>query len=98
MIRAQALEHSLRVWGSEGVMGVWIKVPRDKVALVPVATEAGFDFHHAETGHVMMNFWLPDDTPTTLPACGATQLGVRALLVASCPPSPVDRATLWLGP
>jgi hypothetical protein len=72
---AQALEHSLRVWGSEGVMGVWIKVPRDKVA---VATEAGFDFHHAGTGHVMMNFWLPDDTPTTLPACGATQLGVRA--------------------
>lgn len=77
----QALEHSMSVWGSEGVMGVWINIPREKVALVPVATAAGFDFHHAEAGHVLMNFWLPEHTPSTLPRCATTQIGVGAFVL-----------------
>lgn len=62
-------------------MGVWINIPREKVALVPVATAAGFDFHHAEAGHVLMNFWLPEHTPSTLPRCATTQIGVGAFVL-----------------
>jgi Nudix hydrolase domain len=37
-----------QVWDAAGRKGIWLKIPSDKGNLVPVATSAGFYFHHAE--------------------------------------------------
>ncbi|HEY0582492.1 MAG TPA: NUDIX domain-containing protein [Chloroflexota bacterium] len=48
------LRQSLDAWRGEGKKLVWLDVPLDRAALVPVAAEAGFFFHHANEGDLMM--------------------------------------------
>jgi 8-oxo-dGTP diphosphatase len=49
-----ALGQSMDVWKSGGFRLVWIDVPLDRAALVPVAVDAGFFFHHSNETDVMM--------------------------------------------
>ena len=46
---SKQLAHSLSFWNSEGYKVVWLEIPIGKAALIPVAVEAGFSFHHS--GH-----------------------------------------------
>ena len=57
----ERLAASLAVWREERRRLVWLKIPHAAAALVPVAADAGFSFHHAEPGMVMMTLPLSDD-------------------------------------
>jgi hypothetical protein len=46
-----------------GRKGVWMRVPIEQSAAIPVAAEHGFRFHHAEGAHCMLLLWLPQ-TPS----------------------------------
>jgi len=41
------LQYSLQVWKAEGYLVVWLEVPITHAALIPVAVEVGFIFHHS---------------------------------------------------
>jgi 8-oxo-dGTP pyrophosphatase MutT (NUDIX family) len=49
-----ALAPSLDGWRAEGYKLVWLQVPIERAALIPVAAEAGFTFHHTGEGYLMM--------------------------------------------
>jgi len=48
---------------------------------VPVLAENGFDFHHARTGVVTMNRWLPENESNNLPNFAHTLMGVGGLVI-----------------
>ena len=50
--------NSLEAWRDEGILTVWLEVPIDKSALVPVAVNAGFSYHHAHEDYVMLTLML----------------------------------------
>ncbi|MEJ2601168.1 MAG: NUDIX domain-containing protein [Anaerolineales bacterium] len=50
----QRLQHSLNVWTQNGNKVVWLEISLEKAALVPVAAQAGFKFHHSGETYVMM--------------------------------------------
>ena len=52
------LNHSLDSWKSEGVKVVWLAASLQQAALIPVCTEAGFTFHHAEGENLQMTCTL----------------------------------------
>ena len=76
----ETLARSLDAWRAEGVRGVWLKLRTARAAYVPVATTAGFEFHHAEREYVMLTKWLPKDEPSTIPANASHQVGVGAFV------------------
>eukprot|EP01018_Ginkgo_biloba_P023234 Gb_28825 [translate_table: standard] len=75
-----SLKASLSKWTREGKKGVWIKVPREHAKLVPAAIEEGFWYHHAESSHVMLAYWIPR-SPCTLPANASHQVAIGAFVV-----------------
>ena len=48
------LAGALAQWAREGHKAVWLEVPIGKAALIPVAVEAGFAFHHSGEDHLML--------------------------------------------
>lgn len=50
----EAMEGALEGWIGEGYKVVWLEVPIQRAALIPVAVEAGFAFHHSREDYVMM--------------------------------------------
>ncbi|MGI8411495.1 MAG: NUDIX domain-containing protein [Solirubrobacteraceae bacterium] len=48
------LARSLETWKSAGSRLVWLDVPLQRAALIPVAVSAGFFFHHSNEGDLMM--------------------------------------------
>eukprot|EP00897_Mesotaenium_endlicherianum_P009414 jgi/Mesen1/8500/ME000480S07863 len=75
------LRESLVQWAAQGKRGVWLKVPATHAALVPIAIQAGFEYHHAERSHVMLTRWLPPGTPSTLPLGASHQVGIGAFVL-----------------
>ena len=69
----------MQSWKSEGIKGVWLKLPLQQAHLVHVATSWGFGYHHAEPEHLMLTTWL-HDSPSTLPANASHQVGVGAVV------------------
>ena len=57
----ERLAASLTAWRREQRRLVWLQIPQAAAALVPVAAGAGFSFHHAEPGMVMMTLPLQAD-------------------------------------
>ena len=55
------LDNSLKAWRSEGLLAVWLHVPIDRSALIPVAVEAGFTFHHSGDDYLMLTHRLVED-------------------------------------
>ena len=53
-----ALRRSLDAWRSEGLLVIWLEVPIHRSALIPLAVEAGFAFHHSNQGYLMMTLQL----------------------------------------
>jgi 8-oxo-dGTP pyrophosphatase MutT (NUDIX family) len=54
----RCLPGSLRAWEAQGLKVAWLEVPIAKSALIPVAVEAGFVFHHSGQAYVMMTLQL----------------------------------------
>lgn len=55
---AVQLRRAVATWTDHGRNLVWLEIPIDKARLIPVATEAGFDFHHSGDGYLMLTFRL----------------------------------------
>ena len=56
----QQLQQSLDSWTAEGFKAVWLEIPNEKVALVPVAVDNGFSYHHAADSRVLLTRPLVD--------------------------------------
>ena len=56
-----ALRQSLDAWRSDGMLVIWFEVPIRKSALIPIAVEAGFTFHHSNEDYLMMTLQLVQD-------------------------------------
>ena len=56
-----ALRGSLETWRAAGHRLVWMRVPIARAALIPVAVEAGFVFHHSNEDDLMMTCRLVED-------------------------------------
>ena len=67
-------------WQQAGKRGLWLTVPTAAASCVGHAVSAGFEFHHAKPGYVLLTRWLPD-TPSPLPAYSFTQIGVGGMVV-----------------
>ena len=52
------LQDSLGAWTQEGLKVVWLSIPIDRSALIPVAVEAGFVFHHSGQDYLMLTCQL----------------------------------------
>ncbi|MDP6037326.1 MAG: NUDIX domain-containing protein [Candidatus Latescibacteria bacterium] len=55
------LSDSLREWKREGFKVVWINVPIGHAVLIPIATEAGFSFHHSGQDYLLLTKRLEAD-------------------------------------
>jgi hypothetical protein len=72
---------SLAKWKKEGRRGVWLKIPIKLAHLIPVATQLGFEYHHAKKDYLMLTKWLPTDSPNTLPHYATHLIGVGGFVV-----------------
>ena len=61
LVFRDSLLSSLQEWTSEGMLTVWLEIPISKANLIPIATEAGFVFHHSNTDYLMMTYQLVAD-------------------------------------
>ncbi|KAF3966275.1 hypothetical protein CMV_009610 [Castanea mollissima] len=64
----------------QGKKGVWLKILLDQADLVPIAIQEGFNYHHAESGYVMLTYWIPNE-PSMLPASPSHQIGVGGFVL-----------------
>ena len=74
------LAYSMDEWIAEGYKVAWLEVPLDRSALVPVAVEAGFSYHHADESYVMMTNQLEQDS--YIPQYATHYLGAGAVVVS----------------
>ncbi|KAL8594458.1 hypothetical protein ACOMHN_018166 [Nucella lapillus] len=75
------LKAAIVQWKKEGRRGLWVKVQRDRASLIPLLTQLGLDFHHAQPGYVMMTLWMCDDQPNHLPEYANQYIGVAGFVV-----------------
>jgi len=75
------LSSALRHWQSTGIRPITVKIHEADSAFIPVAIEAGFQFHHAQPGYVYLKKWIADDEPDTFPAYANHYLGVAGFVV-----------------
>lgn len=75
------LSASLQEWGRLKKRGIWLRLNLSQSALLPIAVQAGFDFKHAESGHMILTKWLPLEVPNLLPEGATHQVGVGAFLL-----------------
>ena len=55
---ASQLRTALAAWKDQGLQLAWLQVPLGRAAIVPVAVEHGFVFHHADQESLMMQAQL----------------------------------------
>jgi 8-oxo-dGTP pyrophosphatase MutT (NUDIX family) len=76
-----ALSHALETWKSEGARVVWLDVPIERAALVPIAVAAGFVFHHSNEGNLMMTYRLIEDA--FIPPHATHFIGVGGVVISA---------------
>jgi 8-oxo-dGTP diphosphatase len=54
------LSESIAQWRLDGRQVIWMEAPIDKSALIPLAVDAGFGFHHSQEGYLMMTLLLQE--------------------------------------
>lgn len=77
----QRLHEALDHWRRSGVRPVTIKIHETDSTYIPVAVDAGFQFHHAQPGYVYLKRWIADEEPDTFPAYANHYLGVAGFVV-----------------
>lgn len=76
---AARLAHSLSVWREADYRVVWLEVPLERAALIPVAVEAGFGFHHSGTDYLMMTLQL--EPGAFIPAYSSHYIGAGGVAI-----------------
>jgi len=84
-----ALRQSLQTWKSGGVRLVWVAVPLERAALIPIAVAAGFTFHHTNADALMLVARLVEDAFVPLHAThyvgvGGVVINARDELLVVC--------------
>jgi 8-oxo-dGTP diphosphatase len=52
------LAYSLKAWAEGGYKVVWLELPIERSAFIPIAVEAGFAFHHSGQDYLMLTHRL----------------------------------------
>lgn len=73
------LEFSLEQWCSEGHKLIWLEVAIQLAALIPIATEQGFIFHHSTPHTLMMTRQLVADA--FVPAYATHYIGAGGVVI-----------------
>lgn len=85
----ERLSASLKEWQKEGIKVVWLTVPIEKAAIIHIATEAGFHFHHAAETYLLLtkrleaNALIPEYATHYIGAGGVVINDKEELLVVS---------------
>jgi len=77
----EQLTESLLVWNERNVRGVWVKVWIEHSHVIPVCTNSGFVFHHAQADYVMLKKWLSKSESDNLPSYATHYLGCGGFVV-----------------
>ena len=62
-------------WKAEGRSAIWLHIPLQLSALLPLAADLGFTLHHAQGKEVVMNRWLLENKHNKLPHYASHQVG-----------------------
>lgn len=73
------LASSLEVWAREGFKVVWLNVPIARAAIIPVATAAGFQFHHSSAAYLMLTYEL--ETGAFIPPYSTHYIGAGGVVL-----------------
>jgi 8-oxo-dGTP pyrophosphatase MutT (NUDIX family) len=76
---AAVLDHSLKTWKAEGFRLVWLKASIERAAIIPVATAAGFQFHHSNESDLMMTCRLVEEA--FVPTHATHYIGVGGVVI-----------------
>ena len=57
---ALALPESIQEWRADGIRVVWLELPIERAAFVPIAVDAGFVYHHATEKTLQLTLALVD--------------------------------------
>jgi ADP-ribose pyrophosphatase YjhB (NUDIX family) len=74
---------SLDMWREKKYRGVWLRLPIESSALVPIAVKYGFHFHHCREDYLLLCMWLDESTPSRLPRGPSHYIGVAGFVVNS---------------
>lgn len=82
------LRASVDAWRADGCCAVWVRVPNNAAAALPILLEEGFCWHHAKTTHEAGNYgyallarWLLENEESRLPQYPTTQVGVGGVVL-----------------
>ena len=75
------LDFSLLEWKADGIVAVWLEVPINRTPLVPVAVDAGFQFHHTGDEYLMMTLRLTDSA--RIPPYASHYIGAGGMVLDS---------------
>lgn len=75
----QQLAHSLQRWSRESYLVVWLEVPIVRAALIPIAVEAGFTFHHSGEDYLMLTLRLVEGA--TIPPYASHYIGAGGVVI-----------------
>ena len=73
------LRLSLDAWTTDGYRVVWLELPIRSSALVPVAADAGFEYHHAKSEYVLMTLQLVQGS--FIPPYATHYIGAGAVVI-----------------
>lgn len=76
---ANRLDRSLKEWRNEGLKAVWLEVPIAHSALIPVAVNHGFTFHHSGDDYLMLTYALEDGA--YLPPFATHYIGIGGVVL-----------------
>ena len=49
---------SIEQWSADGYLAVWLEIPKGHSALIPIAIDRGFDFHHTGDDYILLTHRL----------------------------------------
>ena len=78
----EKLTRSLRIWREKHKCGIWLRLPIEAAALVPVAVRNGFWYHHCREDYLLLCTWL-EDSPSRIPRGPSHYVGVAGFVVNS---------------
>lgn len=73
------LQTSLQTWREEGGKLVWMEISAEKAQLIPVALQAGFQFHHTEGNNLIVTYSLAPDA--FIPVYATHYIGAGGVVV-----------------
>jgi len=83
------IEEALKEWRAGEIRLIWLEIPIEKSRLIPVATEAGFTFHHANEDSLTLTYqvqsaaFIPTYATHCIGAGGVVLNDRRQLLVVN---------------